>query len=208
MRKFWVVCCMLLVGGYLSAQVLLEHPEMYVGAQAGMTGSTIHFSPSVDTEPFMAFGIMGGAKWRYIAEKHFGLQIELNYSQRGWKEANSYIRQTDYIELPMMTHLYIGNKVRGYLNIGPQISYLIAERSLHLPADISGHQYEKLQNRFDYGLCGGLGFQVRTPAGSYELDARFNYSLSNIYHASKSDYFSVSNNMNIAICFSWMWQVQ
>ena len=79
---------------------------------------------------------------------------------------------------------------------------------MHLPTDASGYQYEQMQNRFDYGLCGGLGFQVRTPAGSYELDARFNYSLSNVYHASKTDHFSVSNNMNIAVCFCWMWQVQ
>ena len=187
----------------LKAQVRLEHPEMYLGVHAGATGSMMNFSPSVSVSPFMAFGATAGVGWRYIAERHFGLQLELNYAQRGWQEKQGFHRQADYIELPMMTHLYIGKKVRGYLNIGPQIAYLVARRSWGTATEAPQHALA--DNRFDYGFCGSLGMQVLTKSGCYELDARFNYSLGNYFSGRKADYFSSSNHMNIAITLSWMW---
>lgn len=210
-RPFFSLLIFILASAYtagLYAQVRLPQPEMYVGAHGGMTGSMVMFSPSIqDQVPFLAFGVQAGGIWRYIAEKHFGLQVELNYTQRGWKEKNGYHRQTDYVELPMLTHLYIGNRTRGFLNLGPKIGCLVADRAYDTPA-IEGEQYNELQNRFDYGICGGIGFQMRTQAGSYEFEARFNYSLGNIFHATKRDYFSTSNSMDFAICFNWLWQVK
>ena len=194
---------MLIVPLGLMAQVRLEHPEMYLGVHAGVTGSMVNFSPSVQMEPFMALGATAGIGWRYIAERHFGLQLELNYAQRGWKEQEGFHRQADYIEFPMMTQLYVGKKVRGYLNIGPKLAYLIAQRSWG--PSTNAPQHAPADNRFDYGFCGGLGMQVNTKAGCYELDARFNYSMGNYFSARKSDYFSSSNHMNIAITLSWMW---
>lgn len=190
----------------LVAQVRLEHPEMYVGVHAGATGSMVNFSPSVSLQPFMAFGATAGVGWRYIAERHFGLQIELNYAQRGWQEKEGFQRQADYIELPMMTHLYVGKKVRGHLNLGPQIACLIAQRSWGNQTDAPQHALA--DNHFDYGLCGGLGMQVLTKVGVYEIDARFNYSLNHYFSSRKSDYFSASNHMNIALTLSWMWPFQ
>lgn len=195
-----LILCLPLV---LSAQVRLEQPEMYVGIHAGAIGSMVSFIPSVNVQPFLAIGTTAGVGWRYIAERHFGLQVEVNYAQRGWLEKDGFRRQADYIELPMMTHLYVGKKVRGFLNIGPQIACLVAQRSTGGITEV--HQHALADNWFDYGLCGGIGMQVITKAGSYELDARFNYSLANYFGARQSDYFSKSNHMNIAISLSWMW---
>jgi len=76
-------------------------------------------------------GIHGGMAVKYISEKHLGLIAEVNYSQRGWTEefdptdGFSYNRRLNYLELPIMTHIYFGNKIRFIVNIGPQISFLL-----------------------------------------------------------------------------------
>lgn len=201
--KRWLFSLLLIIPLGLQAQVRLDQPEMYLGIHAGATGSMVNFSPSVPVQPFMALGTTAGVGWRYIAERHFGLQIELNYAQRGWKEQGGFRRQADYIQLPMMTHLYVGKKVRGYLNLGPQVAYLVAQRSWGTVT--SAPQHALADNRFDYGFAGGLGMQFITKAGSYELDARFNYSMGNYFSSRKVDYFSASNHMNIAVTLSWMW---
>ncbi|MBP1637938.1 MAG: hypothetical protein H6Q18_727, partial [Bacteroidetes bacterium] len=80
--------------------VLLDPPEIYIGATGGMNGSLVSFNPTVN-QSMPLIGYNGGLSFRYITEKHFGLQIEANYSQRGWTESNGlYSRRADYIELP------------------------------------------------------------------------------------------------------------
>lgn len=208
------------------AQPKLLREEMYVGAQAGAMASMVNFTPDVSQSPLHSMpGVTGGAVFRYIGHKVCGLQVEVNYMQRGWQEydksaGNGYLRQLNYIEVPMLMHLYFGDKARGFFNLGPQIGYLIQEKQSNIPSIYSAawdsgkgsgtyHQYVPVENKFDWGVAGGLGFYYRTPrAGTYQLEARFNYSLGCIFSTSKMDYFSYSNNMNLSLCFAYMWQVK
>ena len=68
---------------------------------------------------------------RYISEKYFkmicGIQGEINFSQRGWKEViedgsnNTYHRAMNYIEVPLLAHLAFGkdkgNGARFIINL-------------------------------------------------------------------------------------------
>ena len=143
----------------LIAQDRLDHPEIYLGANVGVTESMVAFKPTVSQGYLLGYN--GGIVFRYIAEKNVGMQAELNYSQRGWTEkSGKYTRQLNYIELPFMTHIYIGKKNRVFLNIGPKISYLISAKELVNDTITSTATQHKtfVQNPFDYGLCAGLGF--------------------------------------------------
>ena len=152
-----------------------------------------------------------GLIFRYITEKNVGLQVELNYFQRGWKETDSiYSRRLNYIELPFMTHIYFGNKTRFFFNIGPKISYLLSENVLRNETVSSEkvEQVKSVENPFDYGICGGLGFMFKISKNVFQLDARANYSLSDIFSNSKTDYFDTSNNINVSLNLGWLWQVK
>lgn len=232
-RIFLLISGLLTVALSVLAQPRLEREEMYVGAQGGAVASMVLFtpSPSPNMQPPLACPISytAGVMWRVIAHKACGFQMELNYLQRGWKESNAekqpyYRRQLDYITMPILSHFYFGKEARGYFEFGPQIGYLIRDTyqvdktqpiaSVIENAWTSGNsstidkQYVPVEKKFDWSVVGGLGFYYATRrAGAYQLGARFNFSLGTLFANSQMDYFSMSNNMNLAITFAYMWDV-
>jgi len=208
MHKLWILI-LVAVSSALSAQVRLDKPEMYVGASVGVTESMVMFNPAILQDYLMGFN--GGFVFRYIAEKNVGMQAELNFSQRGWVEKSGlYSRQLNYIELPFMTHIYVGKKNRVFLNFGPKISYLISEKVLTNKTGITPdlQQIIPIQHPFDYGGCAGLGLLFNIKGRIIQLDTRVNYSLSNIFDDQKKDYFTNSNNFNASLNLAWLFQVK
>lgn len=207
MRKIYIII-LIALSASLSAQNSLIKPEIYIGANFGVTESMIQFKPTVDQGFLMGYN--GGIVFRYIAEKNVGMQAELNFSQRGWKESSGlYTRQLNYIELPFMTHIYIGKKNRFFINLGPKISYLIKENVITNQASTTDvQQTTAIQNPFDYGLCGGIGFLFNIKGNIFQLDSRASYSLSDIYSNSKSDYFDSSKNMTLSVNLAWLVKIK
>lgn len=208
MRKNWILV-FLIFSTSLMAQVRLAKPEMYVGLNGGVTGSMVIFNPVV-AQTYLQ-GYNGGLVFRYIAEKNVGMQAELNYSQRGWKEASGlFAKQLNYIELPFLTHIYMGNRNRFFINLGPKISYLLSEKVLFNGTTNSTQvqQTTPAQNAFDYGLCGGIGFLFNVKGNLLQLDTRAYYALSDIYSNAKKDYFDNSNNANLSVNLAWLIQVK
>lgn len=208
MRKF-LILILIAFPFVLSAQVRLVKPEMYIGANLGVTESMISFNPAV-AQGFL-MGYNGGIVFRYIAEKNVGMQAELNFSQRGWKEASGlYSRQLNYIELPFMTHIYVGNKTRFFFNLGPKVSYLISEKTLLNGTGNSTdvQHISPVKNPFDYGLCAGLGLLFNIKGRILQLDTRANYGLSDIFADSKRDYFGTSSNFDLSVNLAWLFRVK
>ena len=207
MRKNWSFI-LILCSTSLMAQVRLDKPEMYVGVTAGATGSMVMFNPAV-TQSYLQ-GYNGGLVFRYIAEKNVGMQVELNFSQRGWKETSGlFTKQLNYIELPFMTHIYMGKKNRFFINLGPKISYLLSEKTLVNGTTISTEtqQTTAVQNVFDYGLCGGIGFLFNINGNQFQLDTRAYYALSDIYSNDNRDYFDASNNASLSVNLAWLFRL-
>ena len=207
MNKLWI-SILIAVSSTLSAQVRLDKPEMYLGASLGVTESMVLFNPAIVQGYLMGYN--GGIVFRYIAEKNVGMQAELNFSQRGWVEKSGlYTRQLNYIELPFMTHIYVGKKNRFFFNLGPKISYLISEKTVLNTSGTTELQHiTPVQHPFDYGGCAGLGILFNIKGRILQLDTRANYSLSNIFDDQKKDYFSNSNNFNASVNLAWLFQVK
>jgi len=208
MRKL-LILVLIFISASLYAQVRLDKPEMYIGANLGVTESMINFSPAIPQGFLMGFN--GGIVFRYIAEKNVGIQAELNFSQRGWTESSGlYSRQLNYIELPFMTHIYVGRKNRFFFNLGPKISYLISERVIlnSTVGSVDAQHVTSVEHPFDYGLCTGLGMLFNINGKIIQLDTRANYSLSNIFADTKRDVFSSSNNLNLSVNLAWLFQLK
>ena len=208
MRKL-LISILIFVSASLYAQVRLDKPEMYVGVNLGVTESMVLFNPAIPQGFLMGFN--GGIVFRYIAEKNVGVQAELNFSQRGWTESSGlYSRQLNYIELPFMTHIYIGRKNRAFFNLGPKISYLISERVLlnTTGGSLDAQHITSVQHPFDYGLCTGLGMLFNIKGKIIQLDTRAYYSLSDVFANTKRDVFSTSNNFNLSVNLAWLFKVK
>lgn len=211
---------LLAISSTLVAQPRLRHPELYIGAHAGVMASSITFKPTVKGIDLLQspLSINGGLVVRYAAHKVCALQLELNYMQRGWREvlpatatspAVDYRRQLDYIQLPLLMHLAFGNKFRGFLNLGPQIGYCFRDTEYGTKNPLYTHHYLPIQQPFDWGLAGGLGMYYRSnKIGTFQLEARFNYSLGSVFNNRITDYFTSANPMNLSINFAYLWEIR
>lgn len=189
--------------------ILLDPPEIYLGVSGGATGSMMFFNPKVQQSYLLGYN--GGLAFRYVTEKHFGLQLELNYSQRGWREANNlYTRQLDYIEMPFLTHIYFGKSSRFIFNLGPKFSYLLSEKVIENNTEnsIQEQHIKPVQFKFDYGITAGLGYNLKTKkAGLYQLEVRTYYGLGDVFANTKSDFFNNSNHLNLSVNLAYFFQL-
>lgn len=146
--------------------------------------------------------------------------------------AEEYSRVVNYIQIPFMARLGWGRERRGlqaFFQIGPQLGvYLnettIANFDIDHPntrdrvspvsgPDYGGYQYSNMyhmpiENKFDYGICGGGGIEFsHRKLGHFMLEGRYYFGLGNIYGNTKRDYFSKSNYQNIVIKATYLFDV-
>lgn len=218
-RRNIVLIGMLLLSIVCIAQPRLRRPEIYVGAHAGVMASTMLFKPSVANMDLLQSPLStnGGLVFRYAGHKVCAIQAEVNYMSRGWHEmirldhgTMDYYRTLDYIEVPLLMHLYFGKeRFRGFINLGPQIGYCFRDVSTELPSSITAPQYESITKPFDWGLAGGLGCYYRTKKiGLFQIEARFNFSMGSVFNNRQIDYFSQSNAMNLSVNLAYMWEIK
>ncbi|MDO5523190.1 MAG: porin family protein [Bacteroidia bacterium] len=211
----------------VSAQNNEFEKELYIGVGGGALMSSIDFVPSVLQGQH--FGIHGGVSAKYISEKHLGLLLELNYAQRGWTEdfpaesGFAYSRTLHYLEVPFMTHVYFGRKLRFVINAGPQLGFLLGSSATMndaLASDIDakkqenpnvGMQYSSKPRNFDYGIVGGIGMELNTGVGNIELEGRYYFGLGDVFENRKSKddfYFNRSAHRIIEAKLSYFFKVK
>ncbi len=214
----------------LFAQKDTFHKELYLGGGGGVIYSRMDFVPSVQQADQLA--LLGGLSLKYITEKHLGLLTEVNFAQRGWSEefdpesGFTYNRTLNYLEIPLMTHIYFGNKTRFIINAGPKISFLLREQQQmsgaladHLaqlreanPDEPIGMQYAPIgeMKRVDYGLIGGAGIEVKTGMGDFDLEGRYYFGLADLFTNRRSEnaYFSRSAHRIIETKLTWYFKMR
>jgi len=214
-----LACLILFIGGW--AQNTFQR-EFAVGFGGGVNFSQIGFTPKVN-QSFLQ-GLHGGVSVRWITNKNLGLTAEINFAQQGWQEDFSestdgshynYSRTINYIELPFMTHIYAGNgRGRFIFNVGPKIGYALSESTETnlngaTPGNHRNEQHDMpLENKLDWGICGGPGFELRTGIGTFVLEGRIYFALGNIYGNSKSDFFPKSNAMALSAKLSYLIRIK
>lgn len=217
-----IVCAVFSVPAF--SQVGEMRNNLAVGVNGGVNINSVSFTPNVRQGSLM--GMTGGITARYISEKYFamlcGIQIELNYSQHGWKDALEdydvqYSRTMNYMQMPFLAHLAFGKDDRGlrfFLNLGPQIGFLISEsenrpEGWEMPEFGERGQYGKwADNKFDYGIVGGMGFELRTKAGNFLIEGRYYFALSDFYGTTKRDHFDRAAHTTIQVKTTYLFDIR
>ena len=227
--KKWIVsalACFLTLP--IMAQLGEERSNLAVGVNLGMNMTKVDFSPRIKQKSHngMALGVTA----RYMCEKYFnmmcGIQAEINYTQRGWKEDiddgsdNTYSRTMNYIEVPLLAHLAFGKDAldkgtKFFINMGPQVAFFLNEKEKmsdnwdpsNRPNGVN-QQYGKLvENKFDYGLLGGLGVELSTKAGHFLLEGRYYYGLADFWGSSKKDEFGRSGHSYLGVRLTYLFDI-
>lgn len=203
----------------VAAQLGEERHNFAVGINGGLNMSSVSFNPRIkqSTQNTMSAGLT----LRYMSEKYFkmmcGVQMEINYSQRGWKEkiedesGNSYNRTMNYLEIPFMAHLAFGkdSQNRGmkvFFNAGPQVGLFLGdnEKINWNNASTRPEHGKAIENKFDYGITAGAGLELSTGIGHFSLEGRYYMGLSDFYKNSKKDYFERSAHSFIGIRLGYL----
>ena len=146
--------------------------EFYFGAKGCMVFSRLKFKPNVEHNMFT--GKSAGLLFRMISEPHVGIQVEVNYLQKGWEEKHlegmtqTYMHKLNYIDIPIMTHANLGTKAyRFTLNLGPTVAFLLSDNQGMNPSSpgipsIPPIPYwgKPIDSRVDFLFTGGIGSEI------------------------------------------------
>lgn len=234
-RYLTVIICLFSLFAYTAkAQVGEYRNQFYIGANGGVNINKASFIPSVRQTTDIASN--AGVSFRYINEKYFamisGVHIEVNYSQKGWSElfeklndsgepvkdkSKEYKRRANYIEIPMLAHLAFGKDdgFQFFIHAGPQIGFLLSESESIRNVDITNLSVtqreiygNKLQQKFDYGISGGLGIELNSrKAGTFSLEGRYYFGLSDFYRTTKKDFFGRAAHSTISIKLNYLFRL-
>ena len=197
--------------------------ELYIGASGGMTFSKVRFYPNI-IESFQQ-GNSGGIMFRLISEPHIGFQVEVNYTQKGWKEDSignaggtkiGYSRILNYVSVPIMTHVNLGNKAfRFTINLGPEVAYMFSEEEHLTPSKtvISPEQGfrtyvgKPTDTQLDFLFTFGLGMEYHMKkGGAFALEGRAYYSLPNLFNPDNYPY-KVSQSNGAQVKLAYLFQI-
>ncbi|MDR1098685.1 MAG: PorT family protein [Tannerella sp.] len=226
--KLHVILWLTLTVSAARAQIIITTPyEFSAGVSGGTTFSSVAFSPKV--EQTMLRGMTFGVTGRMTMGTYVGLQLEINYAQQGWNEFFEpakeetaeeaeklrtdyrYARRLNYLQIPFYTHVQFGGKnVKGFINAGPQFGYLINESTSEnlngaRPATYNEQHSMPVEQKFEWGLSGGAGIEVRTGIGYFLLEGRYFYSFGDIYSTKVKDNFSKASSQAITAKVSYLW---
>lgn len=216
MKKILPFIFALLFAHTAFSQVEEPRSMLDIGFAGGFNMNRMETQPMI--RQFFHEGFNGGFNIRYTSERYFNMicaaQLEVNFVQRGLNEDfddksdNGYIRTLNYVEVPFFAHLAFGKERRGfqfYINLGPQIGYFIGESENYIgnwnissrPTTIQPIYGKSIENKFEYGIAGGLGLEFKSIIGNFFIEGRYFYGLSDVFHNSKSDDFARSANTSI-----------
>jgi hypothetical protein len=185
-------------------------PYSSFGIKQGVNYSSVLFVPSV--KQGIPIGYWGGLTYKYQNERLFGLQVELNFIQKGWEEEfenteNTYQRTLNYIELPFITHIVMGKrKLKYYVNLGTSFGYLLSENeNKKLSEEITEKEYygKKAEKKVEYSGFGDVGIVYDSNIGEFQAGFRYIFSFTDIFNVTDDTYYYQSQNSTLAFSITY-----
>ena len=133
-------------------------------------------------------GAIGGLFLTYSIQNTFGITAKLLYAQKGASFKSIDTKQTlNYIEVPVIGRFFLNKEgtFRPNIFLGPSFGFLTgATNKVGSSNRVDIDNYSSVFNSFDFGLTGGLGFNILISNETYFIiDARYTHGLSDITKA-------------------------
>ena len=184
--------------------------ELYMGVSGGATFTKVRFYPNI-MESFLQ-GYASGIMFRLISEPNIGFQAEVNLTQKGFKEDSvGYTRRLNYVSIPIMTHINIGNKAfRFTLNLGPEVAFKISEQEKFSGTATPGYRSiygQKSDGAVELLFTVGMGMEYHLKSGrAISLEGRGFYSLPNLFDKNKYEY-SISQGNGVQVKLAYIFEL-
>jgi hypothetical protein len=195
-----------------------------IGVHGGINFSEVKFSEVASDESditsFKALRLYsGGLLLNFMAEEYAGIQVEVNFSKRGWTEikdsAYTYKRSINFLEIPLLTHLSFGkNHFKYIFNLGPYVAfersfketYELFDSNSSIPESDSSNYFGKsFDNPIDLGFMFDAGLGIKTDIGIFQVKARYSHGILSVFDEYPDGEFRASKMQNISIELSYVY---
>lgn len=173
-----------------------------VGVSYGVNLSGVTSSPKIGEERIWTFNNIGvsytyyHALWDHLF--NFGLSVGAKHGYEGYASSyDNYGEICELIEIPLISQFKIDfSRFRLLINIGTYGGY-------RLSTDKEGG-FDKYDQRYDYGVIGGVGFAVVFKPIEIHIEGNYKYAFASMYQTNKiSDiYWLYTYPQNIMISAS------
>lgn len=170
-----------------------------IGVEYGVSFSRMSFNPAQTQTNLFApntFGIYYtryGKMFSYLP--YFGFKVGFRYSHEGYKFKENKDTKTTYniegateaimdvAEVPLMAHLHIdGLHFKAMADLGIYGGYRLSiKRTGEMVDESIANAFKDTDRRFDYGLCGGVGFGLVFDPVEFHVNVNLRYSWGTIY---------------------------
>lgn len=174
---------------------MISYGQFNMGVKGGVHLTSLNYDNRLGQRPINKepkVGYLGGLTFQYFYQENLGLQFEALFIQKGFKTAfdsvsnTQYERTIDYLSVPFLFHGHIGKKNYSVsLVLGPYASYALQSREILTEGqEVMQNEYvydEKVDNRFEFGLQGGIGLKSTFPFGTLEIQGQYGYSFTSLF---------------------------
>lgn len=185
MHRIFIFVILLFIGLGLKAQ-------FSVGVRQGYGYHGLRLAPnSIEKyqEPFLRLNT--GLVIIYNSINNAGLQMEINYAEKGWQEIDTTVagayfkRNVYYLEVPIFSHFEIDlGKIRPIIFVGPYLAWKLGESTdsenfTHIWNESHPYNhYEQEIRNLDFGIKLGLGVRYNiTQRFAIYIDGRYDFEM-------------------------------
>lgn len=178
------------------------------GIKATSAFTRVQFNPTIDQTSQR--NLYGGLAFRFLNAKNAGVQFELNYGRRSYREDIDSVsfqgRGYEVIELPFMTHVRFGRgKFSTYMHLGSLIDYVIAaEEESFANEQLTTEPYNlnpSIDNRWNYALAGGFGVSYALGPGLLQAEGRYAYYFGSIEKSLLVTRFAQPRSVQVSVSY-------
>lgn len=153
MKKLLLILTLAVIGINLcQAQVSDDSRKKFqFGLKIGSNYSNIYDSNGENFEAEGKFGLAGGVFMAIPIGKFLGVQPEVLFSQKGYKQTGTFLgstydltRTTDYIDIPLLLSIKPVNFLT--IQLGPQFSFLTKQKDVFKNALATVEQQDEFKN--------------------------------------------------------------
>lgn len=164
-----------------------------IGFRLGATDFTLD-NEAINDEAKYTLGVDLAIPVEFQLSPFFSVQPELHFTQKGAQfedvvngEEEIFAVKTNYLELPVLLKANVGTqRLRGYAFVAPSLGYATNRFTSEKLGDndrikeridfIEGEGAES--QRWDFSAVGGAGASLQAGVGSFVLDVRYSFGLS------------------------------
>ena len=187
MRNLCLLLCIGLISGMAAAQAQAQQTPR-LGLKGGLNLSNLYVDDADDENARV--GWHAGVYTQLFSTETFAIQPELNFSTKGTGITYGSVGpggatfdhdqkfNLSYIDVPVLAVFKLGTAAE--IHVGPYWSYLVHAEIRNNEGD-PNNEFDTIDRKnfddWDYGLAGGIGFNLGESA---QLGARYNYGLNEI----------------------------